>query len=355
MDDIDDLPDTEIDGIRMEPPEVFNSRPQPAKQNVTLAEGNTGALGQRKITQSIKPPTPGKVGKLLEQLEKAISRDDLILAVKHMRAFVEEEDRKTAAAHNKQIAQLTAIIKDLTEEVKSLRTAQSQQVRVQHKSLADVQAAGLRVGSLEKSLEGHIKTLRQELLDTSAAQAKATERWLNKRIEGLSGLQGDRLESLHKMFEMGVGAAEERFKSLLMALPTPQVHFAVPEGAIKMEQLPAQVTVNVPPQAAPVVNSESKIIVPHEAFKFYVEQPAPQVIVPKKALQVHVTQASAPPVAIGEKAFQPQVTINVPEQPAPIVNVEQSRVPVKKHIIYDEHSRPSTITEVPIDAREDTE
>ena len=68
--------DTELNNVRPEPPEVFNSRPQPWKQVGVNAQGNTGALGQRKIHKSLDPDKPKKPKKRLSQIyRKSLSQE----------------------------------------------------------------------------------------------------------------------------------------------------------------------------------------------------------------------------------------------------------------------------------------
>lgn len=289
-----------------------------------------------------------------QQEQIPLDQEMVLMAFAKMRQFMEEKIAKVEENVRNDIEgkidQALELMGRMTEEIRNLKESQSFQKNFQHKSFEDVQATSVRMGSLEKSLESHMKALRQEVLDTSAAHAKATERFLNKRLEGISGLQGDNLTAYQKGLELGISGAEERFKSLLSMLPVPQVHFAVPEGSFKFQQLPAQVDVHVPQQAAPMV--ENKFMVPEAGFKLFLEQPSPTIVVPDKSLHVEVHQAAAPPVVISEKAFEikaPEVHINVPEQEAPHVTVNTPRRKSIKHITYDENGRPRDIVEEQVD------
>jgi len=91
-----------------------------------------------------------------------------------------------------------------------------------------------------------------------------------------------------------------RMESFLKSLPIPQV--TVQPGEVTVNQVPSQVTVNVPQQAAPVVN---------------VEPPSIRVEAPI----VNVPQQAAPVVNVENRVDPTPVNVNVPKQEASIVNV----------------------------------
>lgn len=142
------------------------------------------------------------------------------------------------------------------------------------------------VAGVGKSLEARHTALTEE-------RVGRTERELAKALEGIT----DRVDRMEKNFEAMTRAAVDRAVVLLKALPAPVVK--LPEGAIRIEQLPA------------VVN------LPEGAVKVLVEQPP--------------------------------VNVNVPEQKS-VVNFTTPRRKVEKHLTYDDQGRPVKIVEVEVDA-----
>lgn len=104
----------------------------------------------------------------------------------------------------------------------------------------------------------------------------------------------------------------------------------LPEGMVQMTVEPANVNVNVPEQAPPVVNMQAA---PAPDVHVNVDAPPPAEVVvnvPEQAAPVvHVDAAPPAEVTVNVPAQEPPlVAVNVPEQAPPIVNVAPAEVTV---------------------------
>ncbi len=186
--------------------------------------------------------------------------------------------------------------------------------------------------------------VREELHTTLEQVSQAMRSELEQVGNALSSSvleMKSQVRQLKEVYELGMAQVKE----LLIALPTPQVHVTVPEGAISINQMPSVVnlpegSINVEVKQLP---SQVSVTVPENAIEF---KQLPSIVhLPEGCINVEVKQMPSI-VNVGDKAFDiklqqdaPHVTINTPKAKR-----------MKKTIGYDQYNRPETIIE-----EEDTE
>ncbi len=172
----------------------------------------------------------------------------------------------------------------------------------------------------------------------------------SRRLADAGQAHASQLDTVKELFRSGqpnivVNVPEQAAPVVNVTTPKldqPIINVAAPaariENVVNVPEL-KQPTVHV---AAPVVNvAAADVLLPELSPVFNVnvpEQPAPVVNFPNLNLKPSFN------VKVPEQA-PPTVTVNVPEQPASIVNVTVPKRKITKTIQYDQANRPSSITE----------
>jgi hypothetical protein len=339
---------TEMAGIKpgyrsKEPSEIFNSRPQPGPGL------SAGAMGPKKET-----PALGMDG-MMEPEEKSLSRDDLLLSVRKMRKYMDGKLEENEKKHQKLYGDAVTLIKAMTQEIKNLKDEISSYKKV----LTDSSSTQSKLQGEQKSLRVDVDTrndvFRKSIIDMMEKQFSDLYVYTDKKFQATTAENAAGVENLNKAFNMGLEAAEPRFKTLInnqfehvlapaikaliQGMPVPIVN--VPENAIKS----ADVQVNVP--APQITNNleNVKLLLSEKSFNLNVEQPAPHVHLPEGLVknEAAIVNVHVPPQP---EQKTPQVNVHVPEQPTPEVIVNNvPRRKVMKTFEYYPDGRPSKVLE----------
>lgn len=284
------------------------------------------------------------------QPEESLSRDDVLLAVRKMRCFVEEKIAQAEVVRQRQLSQIEELLNRMIQEVALLR----EEVKQKDSKTEEISINMTKLAGEQKSLRDYWDAqgtlLHKELFEAISNQAASQDQWLSKRLDNISKEHGSDIDSMNKAFNFGVESAMQKMLTIMKNMPTPQVNMTnvIPESAIKVLQEPSQVHVNVPQQLPPAVNlKDIKLVMDEKSFNVMIDQPAPHVHLPEGAIQIKTLPSivNLPEGAIKILQEPSNVHVNVPQQLPPDVHVNMPRRKVKKLIKYDEQSRPCSIVE----------
>lgn len=296
-----------------------------------------------------------KNGQLL--LEGGIDRDDVMMVVKELRSYIDKRVKtvQDGVAQNKSILDTTpgeigrvehktdVLVKQLTDRVdllikqnKELHTKEIQELKTLHlqevenlknehrKEIAALRDIHDKEAAHRFALEKSLLATRQELSSSFHTTVKDQEVLLTKRLEDTSWYHNDRIDSLYKMLEQQQKAIDQQQKIFEQHVPT-----LIENAKSLLASMPApHVVANMP---TPVLNVNPTLSLSEKSLNLNINQPLPvienRVTIPDKAIQVE----QLPSV----------VTVH---------NVLPDKTKrTKKHITYDEMSRPQTIEEVEIE------
>jgi hypothetical protein len=220
-----------------------------------------------------------------------------------------------------------------------------------------------------KALEPLLKDFREEAKGGVAVLVgKAIQEELAGRLDALKKEHARQIKELRALWEekaaemrQSHAASLEMVKSLFANLPTPQVTVNVPDKAIEVKALPANVQVTIPDKAIEIKTLPSVVnfSVPKDALEVKLLPSTVNFSVPKDAIQIKQlpTVVNLPKDAVEVKLLPaPASVVNVaapnvtlPEgaiQVKTLVDLPRRKTKTEKSILYDrETGRPSKILE----------
>lgn len=281
-----------------------------------------------------------------------LTKDDLLLAVRKLRGYTDEKMLAVQKAIRKDLADFQSSVTEMFQEGMAAIRQEIADIHSEssENSSSDVTELANEQKSLRDYMESKTHALQKAIFDKVEERLDGQNKWLDRQIHALSNSTTG-IEYAKKAYDEGVVAGKGSIESVLKMLPSIVNQVNIPESAIKFYQEPAHVNVHVPQQLPPNVDiSNIKLLIPTEAFKLFVEQPAPQVHLPERAIQVKMEQQpiifNVPAESI--KMAPSTVNVTMPQQKAPVINVEVPKYKTKKTLEYYDNGLPKHIIEEPL-------